>query len=281
MTDWTAVVLVVREDEVDEVSGLVWDLGVSGVEEVDLGSGSIELRIGCDGEVAELVIETLSDRWTVSAESVAADTGLDAWREHAQVWRAGSNIVIVPPWLATPSDLSPDDLVLSIDPGHAFGSASHETTRLCLEAVAEFVKPGSVVADIGCGSGVLAIAAVRLGAREAIATDISPDAIIATIEMRAATMSPMSLTFRQQRLWNSTARPTTLCWPISAPRHCVRWPKVWSRSRNPMACWFSVDCSPSRPKLSRQHSIRPERLLMMFEKTGNGEPLWLIVPDSH
>ena len=182
MTDWTAVVLVVSEDEVDEVSGLVWDLGVSGVEELELGNGSVELRIGCDGEVAERVIETLSDRWTVSAESVAADTGLDAWREHAQVWRAGSNIVIVPPWLATPSDLTPDDLVLSIDPGHAFGSASHETTRLCLEAVAEFVKPGSVVADIGCGSGVLAVAAVRLGAREAIATDISPEAIIATIE---------------------------------------------------------------------------------------------------
>jgi ribosomal protein L11 methyltransferase len=113
---------------------------------------------------------------------VAADTGLDAWREHAQVWRAGSNIVIVPPWLATPSDVTTDDLVLSIDPGHAFGSASHETTRLCLEAVAEFVTPGAVVADIGCGSGVLAIAAVRLGAREAIATDISPDAIIATVE---------------------------------------------------------------------------------------------------
>jgi len=182
VTDWTAVVLVVHEDEVDEVSGLVWDLGVSGVEELELGSGSIELRIGCDGEVAQLVIETLSDRWTVSAESVAADTGLDAWREHAQVWRAGSNIVIVPPWLDVPSDMTTDDLVLLIDPGHAFGSASHETTRLCLGAVAEFVTPGAVVADIGCGSGVLAIAAVRLGAREAIATDISPDAIIATIE---------------------------------------------------------------------------------------------------
>ena len=182
MTDWTAVVLVVHEDEVDEVSGLVWDLGVSGVEELELGNGSVELRIGCDEEVAELVIETLSDRWVVSAEAVAADTGLDTWREHAQVWRAGSNIVIVPPWLDVPSDVTTDDFVLSIDPGHAFGSASHETTRLCLEAVVEFVKPGSVVADIGCGSGVLAIAAARLGAREAIATDISPDAIIATIE---------------------------------------------------------------------------------------------------
>jgi len=182
VTDWTAVVLVVREDEVDEVSGLVWELGVSGVEELELGNGSIELRIGCETAVAELVRETLSDRWTVSAEAVAADTGLDTWREHAQVWRAGSNIVIVPPWLDVPSDMTTDDLVLLIDPGHAFGSASHETTRLCLEAVAEFVTPGAVVADIGCGSGVLAIAAVRLGARGAIATDISPDAIIATIE---------------------------------------------------------------------------------------------------
>lgn len=182
MTDWSAVVLVVHQDEVDEVSGLVWDLGVSGVEELELANGSIELRIGCEATLAELVVKTLSDRWAVSAESVAADTGLDAWREHAQVWRAGSNIVIVPPWLDVPSDVTTDGLVLLIDPGHAFGSASHETTRMCLEAVAEFVKPGAVVADIGCGSGVLAIAAVRLGAREAIATDISPEAIIATIE---------------------------------------------------------------------------------------------------
>ena len=182
MTEWAAVVLVVHEDEVDEVSGLVWDLGVSGVEELALANGSIELRIGCEATLAELVVKTLSDRWAVTAESVAADTGLDAWREHAQVWRAGSNIVIVPPWLDAPPDVTADDLVLLIDPGHAFGSASHETTRLCLEAVAEFVTPGAVVADIGCGSGILAIAAVRLGAREAIATDISPDAIIATIE---------------------------------------------------------------------------------------------------
>jgi ribosomal protein L11 methyltransferase len=182
VTEWAAVVLVVHEDEVDEVSGLVWDLGVSGVEELALANGSIELRIGCEATLAELVVKTLSDRWAVTAESVAADTGLDAWREHAQVWRAGSNIVIVPPWLDAPPDVTADDLVLLIDPGHAFGSASHETTRLCLEAVAEFVTPGAVVADIGCGSGILAIAAVRLGAREAIATDISPDAIIATIE---------------------------------------------------------------------------------------------------
>lgn len=182
MTEWAAVVLVVHEDEVDEVSGLVWDLGVSGVEELALANGSIELRIGCEATLAELVVKTLSDRWAVTAESVAAETGLDAWREHAQVWRAGSNIVIVPPWLDAPPDVTADDLVLLIDPGHAFGSASHETTRLCLEAVAEFVTPGAVVADIGCGSGILAIAAVRLGAREAIATDISPDAIIATIE---------------------------------------------------------------------------------------------------
>lgn len=182
MTEWVAVVLVVHEDEVDEVSGLVWDLGVSGVEELALANGSIELRIGCEATLAELVVKTLSDRWAVTAESVAAETGLDAWREHAQAWRAGSNIVIVPPWLDAPPDVTADDLVLLIDPGHAFGSASHETTRLCLDAVAEFVTPGAVVADIGCGSGILAIAAVRLGAREAIATDISPDAIIATIE---------------------------------------------------------------------------------------------------
>ena len=279
MTEWAAVVLVVHEDEVDEVSGLVWDLGVSGVEELALANGSIELRIGCEATLAELVVKTLSDRWAVRAESVAADTGLDAWREHAQVWRAGSNIVIVPPWLDAPSDVTTDDLVLLIDPGHAFGSASHETTRLCLEAVAEFGTPGAVVADIGCGSGVLAIAAVSLGAGEGMATDISPAPIIAMIgnarRNDVADVVDVS-TATIEELENST-----LGWPISAQRRFVRWPKVWSRSPSLMACWCSAGYLANRSKLLAQHSKRPVRLLMTFEKMENGEPLWPIVPDSH
>jgi ribosomal protein L11 methyltransferase len=176
-----SIVVVVDPADVDLVSGLVWDLGVSGIEEQPLPDGAVELRIGCERTIAQQALEVLAERWAPTAEPVAADEGLDAWRDHAQVWRIGS-IVIVPPWLETPTDVAESDLVLVIDPGHAFGSASHETTRMCLEAVVELVTPGCAVADIGCGSGVLAIAAARRGATTVVATDIAADAIVATLD---------------------------------------------------------------------------------------------------
>jgi ribosomal protein L11 methyltransferase len=176
-----SIVVVVDPAEVDLVSGLVWDLGVSGIEEQPRPDGAVELRIGCEKTIAQHVLEVLTERWAPTAEPVAADEGLDAWRDHAQVWRIGS-IVIVPPWLETPSDVAESDLVLVIDPGHAFGSASHETTRMCLKAVVDLVTPGCAVADIGCGSGVLAIAAARRGATTVVATDIAADAIVATLD---------------------------------------------------------------------------------------------------
>jgi len=181
VTEWMSIVVVVDPADIDVVSGLVWDLGVSGIEEQALPDGAVELRIGCEKNIAQHVLEVLAERWAPTAESVAADEGLDAWRDHAQVWRIGS-IVIMPPWLETPSDIAESDLVLVIDPGHAFGSASHETTQMCLEAVVELVTPGCAVADIGCGSGVLAIAAARCGATTVVATDIAADAIVATLD---------------------------------------------------------------------------------------------------
>ena len=181
MTEWMSIVVVVDPADVDLVSGLVWDLGVSGIEEQPLPDGAVELRIGCERTIAQQALEVLAERWAPTAEPVAADEGLDAWRDHAQVWRIGS-IVIVPPWLETPTGVAESDLVLVIDPGHAFGSASHETTRMCLEAVVELVTPGCAVADIGCGSGVLAIAAARRGATTVVATDIAADAIVATLD---------------------------------------------------------------------------------------------------
>lgn len=182
MTDWTTILVVVDEVDIDLIAGLVWELGVSGIEERPLADGRVELRIGCETATSTAVIDSLSPRWSVRSESVAAETGLDAWRDHAQVWRAGSRVVVVPPWLEIPTDAAEEDLVLVIDPGHAFGSASHETTRLCLEAVVDLMAPGASVADIGCGSGVLAIAAARSGASSVVATDIAPEAIIATLD---------------------------------------------------------------------------------------------------
>ncbi len=106
----------------------------------------------------------------------------DAWKAYFPVMRIGRRIVIRPTWRR--HRRAPDDVVLALDPGMAFGTGLHPTTRLCLaltEAIADRgVLDGARVLDVGCGSGILAIAALRLGALRAVGVDTDPIAIEAT-----------------------------------------------------------------------------------------------------
>jgi ribosomal protein L11 methyltransferase len=106
----------------------------------------------------------------------------EAWKAHFPVLRVGRRIVIRPTWRRHRS--APDDVVIALDPGMAFGTGLHPTTRLCLlglEALAaEGLLAGATVVDVGSGSGILSIAAARLGARDVLALDIDPIAIEAT-----------------------------------------------------------------------------------------------------
>jgi ribosomal protein L11 methyltransferase len=181
VTEWSTVVVIVDVAEADVVSGLLWSVGVAGVEERVFDDDRVELRAGVASDGVHDVRTALGDRWPVMVESVAVDEGLDAWREHAQASRAGDRIVVVPVWQSTPEWVSADDLVLSIDPGHTFGSGSHPTTRMCLVAIEANLAPVSVVADIGCGSGVLSMAAARLGAVRVDAIDIDKRAVAETV----------------------------------------------------------------------------------------------------
>jgi ribosomal protein L11 methyltransferase len=102
-----------------------------------------------------------------------------AWREYYHPLRIGQRVVIKPTWREyTPR---PGDIVVELDPGMAFGTGSHQTTALCLALLEERLRPGSIVLDQGTGSGILAIAAARLGAREVHAVDISTVAVQAAI----------------------------------------------------------------------------------------------------
>jgi ribosomal protein L11 methyltransferase len=106
----------------------------------------------------------------------------DAWKAHFPVMRVGRRLVIRPTWRRHRP--GPDDVVLSLDPGMAFGTGLHPTTRLCLagiEALADRGRlAGARILDVGCGSGILAIAAVKLGAAGALGVDTDPIAIEAT-----------------------------------------------------------------------------------------------------
>jgi ribosomal protein L11 methyltransferase len=116
--------------------------------------------------------------WPISApvfRSVAEDDWTEAWKRQLRVLHIGQRIVIRPSWLDyTPA---PDDVVIQLDPGMAFGTGLHPTTQLCLEALEMLIQPGMDVLDIGTGSGILAIAAAKLGARRVIAVDSDPTAV--------------------------------------------------------------------------------------------------------
>ncbi len=107
----------------------------------------------------------------------------EAWKTHFPVMRIGRRLVIRPTWRR--HRRSPGDVVLALDPGMAFGTGLHPTTRLCLTGIEGLADRGLLagarVLDVGCGSGILAIAAVRLGAAAALGLDTDPIAIEATV----------------------------------------------------------------------------------------------------
>jgi ribosomal protein L11 methyltransferase len=132
------------------------------------GADALRAAVGHSWEVREVIVD---------------DDGLDAWRDHAEVVLAGEHLVVHPPWVALDGDTLPDDpLVLEIDPGRSFGHGAHPTTRLCLEVVERACRERVAlsVLDVGCGSGVLAVAAASLGAGRVTACDIDDAATTAT-----------------------------------------------------------------------------------------------------
>jgi ribosomal protein L11 methyltransferase len=98
----------------------------------------------------------------------------NAWKDYFFVHRAAARTVIVPSWREAEYEPRPGDVVLLLDPGMAFGTGLHPTTRLCLQLVEECVSDGDSVLDVGAGSGILAIAAARLGARRVEAIELDP-----------------------------------------------------------------------------------------------------------
>jgi ribosomal protein L11 methyltransferase len=105
----------------------------------------------------------------------------EAWKQHYHPVRLGRRLYIRPEWAAIP-DPRPDDIVLVLDPGMAFGTGTHPTTQLCLIATEDLLAdwPAVDVLDLGCGSGILGIAAIKLGARHVLALDLDDIAVTAT-----------------------------------------------------------------------------------------------------
>lgn len=106
---------------------------------------------------------------------IDGDDWIDVWKKHFRPLHIGTRVVVVPEWIEYHA--VGDEVIVLLDSNMAFGTGEHETTAMCLEALQEALRPGDTVIDVGCGSGILGIAAAKLGAARAYLTDIDPIAV--------------------------------------------------------------------------------------------------------
>jgi ribosomal protein L11 methyltransferase len=174
----------VSRDEAELVLAELLTLAPSGVEEVDIGDGVVEYAVyGAPGELPALPEVTAVAGGALVGVSTTeiADDWDQRWRSfHRPLVLDGGRLAVRPPWEAPLGSA----VELVIDPGQAFGTGAHATTRLCLELMLELDGSGAFV-DLGCGSGVLAIAAARLGWEPVLAVDFDPVAVDAAAENAA------------------------------------------------------------------------------------------------
>ncbi|MEM7331625.1 MAG: 50S ribosomal protein L11 methyltransferase [Chloroflexota bacterium] len=110
----------------------------------------------------------------------------NAWKSHYKPFRIGKHVWIQPSWIdmdaPEASDLQPDDIILTLDPGMAFGTGLHPTTQMCILFIEQYLKPKDTILDVGTGSGILSIAAAKLGSGPIVAFDTDELAIKTTHE---------------------------------------------------------------------------------------------------
>ena len=112
-------------------------------------------------------------------KTIIDEDWMAAWKQHYHPIPLGKRLLILPAWYENQDS---DRVAVRIDPSMAFGTGTHPTTQLCLELLEDYLQPGQAVIDVGCGSGILSIASLKLGAKHALAVDIDSQAIRSTIE---------------------------------------------------------------------------------------------------
>ena len=208
---WHEITIHTTEEAVEMISNFIHELGAGGVaiEESGTLNRSRDTSLGQwyefplndipEGRVIiqgyfpeEMDIEAISRDLRASIDSLPAlgiDTGnptmsmrladeeewAEAWKQYFKPLRVSERLTIKPTW--EDYTAGPDERIIEIDPGMAFGTGSHATTSLCLRTLEQVIQGGEDVIDVGTGSGILAIAAMKLGARHVLAIDLDPVAV--------------------------------------------------------------------------------------------------------
>lgn len=131
-------------------------------------------------EVLEQLKLLLPQNSKVEVISVNDDDWANNWRKYYHPIHVGNHLVIKPSWIDY--EKQPDDIIVELDPGMAFGTGTHETTRMCMAHLEKYIDSDSRVLDVGCGSGILSITSLLIGADEVTGVDIDPVAVKVAIE---------------------------------------------------------------------------------------------------
>jgi ribosomal protein L11 methyltransferase len=200
--DWTQIKLTVKQADLftaEAIMGMIdLNIQVEDYSDIDLktcyGDLIDEKILNADKTIASVSVYIPAER--SASDSLAfirerlSEAGIDGkleivgvneedwantWKAYYKTTRIGKNMVIVPAWETY--EPKPEDIVISMDPGMAFGTGTHETTKLVIELLEKYTEKGTRMLDVGCGSGILAICAAKLGAKECKAYDIDPVAV--------------------------------------------------------------------------------------------------------
>lgn len=213
---WWEVSLVATPELAEAVAAVFHRFVPSGVamEPAPSGRTRVVAYIPMDGNVAQIrrqldeALGHLSLIMPVPAldgREVPDQDWLQAFREGFRPFRVGQRIVVAPSWAGYSP--APGDVLLVIDPGMAFGTGLHPTTQMCLLALERLAWPGMVVLDLGTGSGILAIAAAKLGAASVLALDTDADAVRSARENLAANVMAPEVVEVVQSTLEDTLQP--------------------------------------------------------------------------
>ena len=147
-----------------------WDYVDEALEQQFAGASRIKFYLS-DDEAGHAVLASVQARYSVTTSYVADSDWENNWKQYYQPIEVGDKLVVVPEWMETPDD---GRLPLRLDPGLTFGTGSHATTRMCLAALERFAHSGVRLLDLGCGSGILGIGGLVLGADRCVGCDIDP-----------------------------------------------------------------------------------------------------------
>ena len=203
VTDWTQIRVTVRLQDLDTLTAVMSmvsnNLQIEDYSDIDLKTcygdlidesilnadktvASVSVYLPAERSIAEAMTFIRERLKEASLEPIKVETvgvheedWANSWKDYYKPLRIGKRLVIVPAW--EKYEEGENDLIVRMDPGMAFGTGTHETTRLVIELLEKYTKPGCRMLDVGTGSGILAICASKLGAGECFAYDIDPMAV--------------------------------------------------------------------------------------------------------